>query len=276
MTSGWQSKERQYRSVEALRQRNLREERLLHRKINMPKGMQDTCRYHIAAMSKEQRRVRRELAHIRATLPNVRTLLPLSRSELETRTRQVPENIGRRSLGSHEYSLVEKSPEVAALMSKRNMRDQNKLTEDRLQRFRESYPLNESPTTSIRSTGETNDATLPAASAEADGCAMLNQLSEAKANVQKRLVRQASNRTSTYLQDVLRDDTYQTRHNEYSHRNADGRPSSKTTHALPDFMESFSEAKKARYIRHKEKQWHEKELTIKAIFDPNRNNLDVA
>ena len=44
----------------------------------------------------------------------------------------------------------------------------------------------------------------------------------------------------------------------------------RTVHVMPDFKNSFHEAKKARYIRNKERQWFEKELSIREIFDRNK------
>ena len=47
--------------------------------------------------------------------------------------------------------------------------------------------------------------------------------------------------------------------------NPDG--SVRTMHQLPDFLESLKEAQKARYLRQKDKQWYEKELTVRDIFE---------
>lgn len=47
--------------------------------------------------------------------------------------------------------------------------------------------------------------------------------------------------------------------------NPDG--SLRTVHCLPDFMKSFREAMKARYVRFKTKQWFEETFTIEQIFD---------
>ena len=47
--------------------------------------------------------------------------------------------------------------------------------------------------------------------------------------------------------------------------NPDG--SLRTMHTMPDFSQSLAEAKKARYIRHKEKQVYETELSVKQIFE---------
>ena len=47
--------------------------------------------------------------------------------------------------------------------------------------------------------------------------------------------------------------------------NADG--SKRTVHQLPDFDESYQQARKARYIRSKENLEKERELAIKDIFD---------
>ena len=47
--------------------------------------------------------------------------------------------------------------------------------------------------------------------------------------------------------------------------NADG--SLRTVHNLPDFVQSYEQARKARYIRSKENLEKEKELSIKQIFD---------
>ena len=55
--------------------------------------------------------------------------------------------------------------------------------------------------------------------------------------------------------------------NEYDpwRYNPDG--SLRTMYRKQDFKKSIAEAKKARYIRHKEKQWFEKELTVQQIFE---------
>ena len=47
--------------------------------------------------------------------------------------------------------------------------------------------------------------------------------------------------------------------------NPDG--SLRTMHTMPDFSQSVAEAKKARYIRHKEKQSYETELSVREIFE---------
>ncbi|XP_018428780.1 PREDICTED: coiled-coil domain-containing protein 190 [Nanorana parkeri] len=46
----------------------------------------------------------------------------------------------------------------------------------------------------------------------------------------------------------------------------------RTQHTMPDFMESLEEAKHARYIRHKVKPDSEKELSVAEIFQRNNNN----
>ena len=50
-----------------------------------------------------------------------------------------------------------------------------------------------------------------------------------------------------------------------SRYNPDG--SLRTMYRKQDFKKSIAEAKRARYIRHKEKQWFEKELTVQQIFE---------
>ncbi|XP_072367621.1 coiled-coil domain-containing protein 190 isoform X1 [Scyliorhinus torazame] len=51
----------------------------------------------------------------------------------------------------------------------------------------------------------------------------------------------------------------------------DGLP--RTMHTMPSFLEAFAEAKNARYIRHRTKAGHEKELTISEIFAKRRQQL---
>ncbi|KAM5148066.1 coiled-coil domain-containing protein 190 [Mantella aurantiaca] len=48
----------------------------------------------------------------------------------------------------------------------------------------------------------------------------------------------------------------------------------RTRHLMPDFMESLEEAKQARYIRHKIKPESEKELSIAEIFPENNNDTN--
>ena len=50
-----------------------------------------------------------------------------------------------------------------------------------------------------------------------------------------------------------------------SRYNPDG--SLRTMFKKQDFRKSIAEARRARYVRHKEKQWFEKELTVQQIFD---------
>ena len=50
--------------------------------------------------------------------------------------------------------------------------------------------------------------------------------------------------------------------------NADG--SIRTVHNLPDFDQSYEQAKKARYIRSKDNKERETELTVKQIFAKNK------
>ena len=49
----------------------------------------------------------------------------------------------------------------------------------------------------------------------------------------------------------------------------------RTLHRMPDFLSTIKQAKKARYVRHKEKQWFEKELSIGEIFPLSRKLEDV-
>ncbi|XP_077308750.1 coiled-coil domain-containing protein 190 [Lithobates pipiens] len=48
----------------------------------------------------------------------------------------------------------------------------------------------------------------------------------------------------------------------------------RTRHTMPDFMESFEEAQRARYIRHKDKPESEKELSLAEIFQRNNNDTN--
>ena len=41
----------------------------------------------------------------------------------------------------------------------------------------------------------------------------------------------------------------------------------RTVLAMPDIKKTMNEAQKARYVRHKEKQWYERELTVGEIFN---------
>ncbi len=51
--------------------------------------------------------------------------------------------------------------------------------------------------------------------------------------------------------------------------NPDG--SLRTVHMMPDFQESITQAMKARYVRHKCKQWYERELSVKEILAKDGN-----
>ena len=55
--------------------------------------------------------------------------------------------------------------------------------------------------------------------------------------------------------------------------NPDG--SVRTRNAMPDFKKTMKEAQKARYVRHKEKQWFEKELTVGEIFNKDTEQQEV-
>ena len=197
--------------------------------------------------------------------------------------------------------------------SRRNIRAQNeedqRLTEDRLRRFNETYPLGKdrSPTRSHIGNEDTA-ARLPSQEAVAVN---KHGVDEARDAITRRLTQQHiiiddAAPTTTRVPAVLpplgdrgsdsgvvfNPSTRQKRltrmyskngivsheFNEFSY-NPDGTsvPDGRlrTMHTLPDFEKSIKEAKKTRYVRHKKKQWFETELSVNDIFHDNKPQTET-
>ena len=69
-------KERSYRQVEALRRENLREQRRLSERLHSKTGMDAAMRQQVESVSKEQRRIKRELAKIKKSTSSCMGQLP--------------------------------------------------------------------------------------------------------------------------------------------------------------------------------------------------------
>ena len=69
-------KERSYRVTEALRHQNQREQRRLEDIIGQRNGIEAKHRHEMSAVSKEQERIRRELARIKQTISTTWGVLP--------------------------------------------------------------------------------------------------------------------------------------------------------------------------------------------------------
>lgn len=339
-------RERNYRTAESLRQRNLREQRRLDESLRGRWGMQAKHETKLAAVTREQLQLKQELAKIRTTGTTTTwgVLPPREDGGSQNRNGQVHVKPGKSTSNNHVASFTGKGVVAngkATLTSRaehEKRKEQRRMShlEDRMVVFKKSLangdtegdndrtqstgnkvdnavaihvdrlvigddgdktttttntqgePLNSAPhdnsktdlnnSRKMSASGHPEAAqdkketghTGSAANESADSAVSKNELGEST-------ITAASSRLSKN-QDLRRQSQLQTQTQTQAQKkggqgagfdskryNPDG--SLRTVHVLPDFGSRWSEAKKARYIRHKYKPDHEKELSVKEMFD---------
>ena len=313
--------------MEVLRQRNMREQRLLEDSLMGKFGMMSRHKNEMAAMAKEQRKLRQDLAKIRKTssttwgaLPDKGKhvpgddLTPRRRGRSDGRPREVKEH--NRYL-QQRAETVPSNTEVSSPVSDENTVDKNNSLSKSRTLSDSSQPNiavdttignnigltprrqkghKTSPLSGINVDEARNNAAIRLGSQPAGNNGgvvgakpgptkkevvepsprvpyALTPITEADREKTELNTTTTKNMPETQLAKMKGKKCKPTKENESDEPsirfdslkyNPDG--SVRTVHVMPDFKVSWTEAKKARYIRHKEKPAHEKELTVNQMF----------
>ena len=339
---------RNYRTVESVRQQNMWEQRRLTDQIYSRQGMTAAHKYELANMSHEQRKLKEELARIQKSTSTTQGKLPPRKHNVTfiisdgRSPRDSPQRKGT-TVKKHEANVVlldDRKPRLfnkqgiplqqtkndsketsveetkAKQLSQNRINSETKKTENTLQKFNSAFGVDHEPfgTKSLSVETRSSARTVPPNNRSHPSIQEID-LKNARVNVKQRLgvnngeTPSKQNKTEhkmmfgaleqrplspiyeaghvaerspkkpslqvlidtkmkvgeavTKLRKVQKQDA----ENEYdpSRYNPDG--SLRTMYRKQDFKKSIAEAKKARYIRHKEKQWFEKELTVQQIFE---------
>lgn len=255
--------------MESLRHQNRRASNKLNDALYSKQGVFANHKHEMKEVTKDKKHLERELQKIQKTGCTTRGQLPPR------------ESTSQENLGSETPSRSDRNSVVSM---KERLVDERRATDEKVKSFNESLSQKSStlPTVSdAQPRGGAKDhmrKSLPEVTSIADA-----DYGVAKEKVEQRLLLEETRRkgtasdVSTELQKRLsqagrvrkesssRDDD--DLNFDGTLYNPDG--SLRTVHMLPDFKAAFREAKKARYVRTRGKQWFEKELSIKDIFDKN-------
>ena len=270
-------KNREYRIYLNLRQQNLREQRRLNEAISGRMGMQSVCRNNLAAVTREQHQLKEELLKIRATGPTTWGVLP-PRDDGTSRIHK--QEGGYLASGTKPANGVvcrssraqEKEQQTVARLDKKiaafnQAMDKKNRTEDKYQSEANSpTQSNDSKVQRLPLNDPKMDVSTDKSRKGASGSTNTGRNPKQGGNASTE-PRQQDPNAKPFEKSGL--EPLQTEQGQaLSFDTVKDNPDKilRTVDVLPDFSKTWSQAKKTRYVRHRHKPDHERELSLYEMF----------